>query len=264
MNLKKFSRASVPHILEHCERSEADIVRNRSNENIDPSLTHLNYSLIEHLQSMSSLEIFNNRLDEINIHGNAKVFLIGWVVTAPVTLPKAEQPLFFKACFDFLSETYGPKNIVSAFCHRDESQNHLHFFAIPVARDKKGEKLCAKEVITRKHLREMHPKIERFVSNALGHHVDILNGSTRFGNKSISELKKQDKYIAKAADFYNAYLQLCIEKEFDPEFEKTKKLIEEKIISEKEHLKSISHTFSNSYDVYEESKNKPLYPDFEI
>lgn len=264
MNIKKFSKSAVPGILEHCERSESDINRNRSNENIDTSRTRLNYNLAEKIQPKPSLAFFKDRLDEVKVHGNAKVFLLGWVVTAPQSLPEEEHKKFFEACFDFFAKTYGEQNAVLAFCHLDESQPHMHYFTIPIVNGKNGEKLCAKEVITRNHLREIHPKMERFVSEALGHHINILNGATRFGNKTVAQLKKQDKYIARAADFYNAYLQLCIEKEFDPEFEKMKKLIEEKIVSEKEHLKSISHTFSNPQNVYEADKSEPLFPDLEI
>lgn len=61
---------------------------------------------------------------------------------------------------------------------------------LPIVEGKKGEKLSAKELITRQHLREMHPQMEAYVSNVLGHHVDIINGATREGNKSLEEFKR--------------------------------------------------------------------------
>ena len=67
----------------------------------------------------------------------------------------------------------------------------MHFVFIPVVFDKKrGDlKVSAKELITRKHLQEFHPKLENHMEKVFGRHIGILNDATKAGNKSISELK---------------------------------------------------------------------------
>src|SRR5699024_2703887 len=55
---------------------------------------------------------------------------------------------------------------------------------------KRGDlKVSAKELITRKHLQEFHPKLENYMKKVFGRDIGILNDATRAGNKSIDELK---------------------------------------------------------------------------
>ena len=67
----------------------------------------------------------------------------------------------------------------------------MHFAFIPVVTDKKkGDlKVSAKELITRKHLQEFHPKLENHMKKVFGRDIGILNDATKAGNKTINELK---------------------------------------------------------------------------
>lgn len=190
MHVEKFHKNVAGVMLDHIGRSDSKRNCKRSNENIDPERTHLNYNIAAEIQPLPQTVFLNKRLGEIKVHGNASVHFFSWVVTAPKNLPESEHEEFFKACFDKFCNTYGKENIISCFVHRDESSEHLHCAIIPAKRIDKGEKLCAKEVITRSHLQKAHEEMEEYVSARLGHHVDILNGATKEGNKSLSDFKK--------------------------------------------------------------------------
>lgn len=200
--MEKFTKNAMPNVLDHNGRSDSGRKPNRSNEAIDPSRSHLNYNLAADAQPLPPMTFCKNRLNEINIHGNANVYMIGWVVTVPKTLPENEHKPFFKSCYDFFEKTYGEENVISAYVHMDETTPHMHYMTIPVTQGKKGEKLCAKEITSREHLSMMHPAMEAYVSNELGHQVDIINGATKEGNKALKEFKagkaKEDLERAKA------------------------------------------------------------------
>ena len=113
-------------------------------------------------------------------------------MTLPEKIKKeGDQELFFKETYDFLEKKYGKENVVSSYVHLDETTPHMHFAFIPVVIDKKrGDlKVSAKELITRKHLQEFHPKLENHMAKVFGRDIGILNEATKAGNKSIGELK---------------------------------------------------------------------------
>ena len=190
MHVEKFHKNVAGVMLDHIGRSDSKKNCKRSNENIDPERTHLNYNIAAEIQPLPQTVFLKKRLGEIKVHGNASVHFFSWVVTVPKNLPENEHEKFFKACFDKFCDTYGKENIISCFTHRDESSEHLHCAIIPVVKTDKGEKLCAKEVITRSHLQKAHEEMEEYVSARLGHHVDILNGATKEGNKSLADFKR--------------------------------------------------------------------------
>ncbi len=191
MNVEKFSKQAAPNVLDHCGRSDSDRKCDRSNQEIHPERSHLNYNLAAEIQPLKPMEFLNKRLSEVYIHGNARVAFASWVVTAPKTLKSEEEAAFFKHCFDRFVQIYGEKNVISCFVHRDESQSHMHFCFIPITHGKHGEKLCGKIVINKKSLNRMHPDMEKYVSEKLGHHVDILNGATREGNLAMKDYKRK-------------------------------------------------------------------------
>ncbi len=240
--MEKFTKNAMPNVLDHNGRSDSERKPNRSNEAIDPSRSHLNYNLAADAQPLPPMAFCRNRLNEINIHGNANVYMIGWVVTVPKTLPENEHKPFFKSCYDFFEKTYGKENVISAYVHMDETTPHLHYMTIPVTQGKKGEKLCAKEITSREHLSMMHPAMEAYVSNELGHQVDIINGATKEGNKSLKEFKagkaKEDLEKAKAE----------AEKIIEEAKQKAEKIVE----AEREEM---NEEFQKKFDFIEEVLN---------
>jgi len=73
----------------------------------------------------------------------------------------------------------------------DETQPHMHFSFVPIKNDlEKGiERLSAKEVIDRTELQMFHKDLSKHLEHSLGARVNVLNGATVDGNKSIEELK---------------------------------------------------------------------------
>ncbi len=83
--------------------------------------------------------------------------------------------------------------------------------------------------------------------------------------KKISETKDTSKYINDAIDFYDAFVKVSIDHEFDPMFEKYETLIKEKIAEEKAFSETHNHqtTYYNTPSDGYDSKKDPLSIDYE-
>lgn len=189
-HVEKFNRGAMGHMLAHYERSKVP------GDNIDVSKTHLNYNLAVH-QQQTQLDFIHKRLSEVRMQNRKDVnVLCDWVVTAPkdfIEKHSGDERLFFEHTYKFLEKKYGAENVISAYVHMDESTPHMHFAFIPVVPDTKrgGLKVSAKECITLSDLQHFHEELNQHLDESLGYRVNILNGSTRNGNKSIAELKRE-------------------------------------------------------------------------
>lgn len=199
-HLAKFTKAACGHMFKHYERAkafnsetgQAEYIK-FANQEINPRRTHLNYNLAVH-QTMRQGDFTRKRCSEVKLQNRKDVnVMCSWVLTAPKNLPETEQDNFFKASYDFMANRYGKENVVSAYVHLDETTPHIHFSFIPITEDKKkgGFKVSAKEVINKRELQAFHQDLDRYLEKALGHSVDVLNGSTKDGNKSVAELKEK-------------------------------------------------------------------------
>lgn len=190
----KFTRASVPHILTHDERTKADD-KQYKNIDIDRSKTHLNYSYVN--SDISAQERFNKRLNELNVFKRADVnVLCSWVVTLPEKVAeKGDEKQFFDNVYKFMSSKYGEKNIIAANVHKDETTPHCHIDFIPVVANKKknaqkSEKVSAKELLNMRHLQKFHNELDSYLKMQMGYETGVLNGVTK-QNKTVKELKKE-------------------------------------------------------------------------
>jgi hypothetical protein len=207
-HVEKFARGTTGVMCGHYGRTEGDGVR-RSNENIDPARTHLNYNLAP-AHDGGQIAFIQKRLSEVKLQNRADVkVMCDWVITLPVTdefkqqKPERQEELtqgFFRASYDFLEKRYGRENVVSAYVHMDEKTPHMHFAFIPVTEDRKkgGFKVSAKEVLTRSDLQSFHTDLQRFLGQR-GVPLAVLNGATKDGNKTVAELKKATALEATAA-----------------------------------------------------------------
>lgn len=209
-NVQKYTLDALGHMLNHYGRQENDGVT-RSNKDIDNSRTCNNYNLApRHYVSdrdgckveLSSMDFIRRRLSEVK-HRNLSSYkdnvMCDWVVTLPQDIKDADT--FFRHVYDFLADKYGEKNVISAYVHKDETTPHIHFAFLPIVKDEKtgGEKLCAKQLITRAELMKFHPALQSYVEDKMGQSVGILNGATAGGNLTIIELKMRDA-LKKLAD----------------------------------------------------------------
>lgn len=206
MHFVKLKGTGATSIIFHCERglSGEDYITH-SNECIDKSKTHLNYSLLSDnccypIINENGRQRYKRVLDGVkqsmkdntgkSIRKDA-VTLCSWIVTVPKDLPEDKHEAFFKGSFDYLAERYGIDNVVSATVHNDETTPHLHFAFVPIVKDeKKGfDKLRANNLETPSSLKNLHRDMQKYLTNELECSVNLLNGSTINGNKSIQELK---------------------------------------------------------------------------
>ena len=195
----KYTASACGHMLGHYDRSKKNL-----GDNIDPERTHLNYNLAPD-HGCSQMDFINQRLSEVRVHKRTDVNVIcDWVVTLPkeITCMRTDihmtpnqdlvSRLFFERTYEFLANRYGEQNVVSAHVHRDETSDHMHFAFVPATEDKKhgGEKLAAKEVITKKDLKTFHTDLERYLDSFRDWHFGVINEATKEGNKAIEELKR--------------------------------------------------------------------------
>ena len=195
-HVKKYTMSAVGHMANHYGRSDVGQAAEyiiRGNENIDPNLTPLNYNLAAEDQQLPQADFIHKRMGEIRVQKRADVnVLCDWVITQPKELPADRSRDFFESVYAFMRDRYGERNVISAYVHMDETTPHMHFAFMPIVADRRrgGEKLCAKELLTRKELQTFHNDLQNAVERDLGIKVHLLNGATQDGNKSITELKR--------------------------------------------------------------------------
>lgn len=205
-NVQKYTRSACGHLAAHYERrkDENGEYIKFGNQSIDPSKTHLNYNLAPEREG-GQIDFIRQRTTEARTLKRADVnVMCSWVVTFPeyyrqdpnihvsIAREKVEQ-LFFDRTYRFLCDRYGEQNVVSAYVHRDEKTPHIHFSFVPVTKDKKkgGEKVSAKEVISKQDLKTFHTDLERYLDSFKDWHFEVVNDATKDGNREVAELKKQ-------------------------------------------------------------------------
>lgn len=202
MHVEKYNKQGLSTLLNHYERKN----KNYKNENIDKERTHLNYNLAEeHKEGL--YKFIKNRVEELNIiKRKTAIWCCDWCLTAPTEIKNNEEQCkeFFKVAYDFLEDRYKKENVVSAYVHNDETTSHLHFCFIPVLEKQECKfnsengiletstikKVLAKEVINRVELNSIHSDLQNYLNENLDFEVNIVNGATENGNKSIKELKQ--------------------------------------------------------------------------
>ncbi|MBQ8807527.1 MAG: plasmid recombination protein [Bacteroidaceae bacterium] len=191
-HVAKHTKAACGHLFAHFDREAENI----GNEKIDPAKTHLNYNLAAEIQPERQGDFVRKRCSEVRCQNRKDVnVMCSWIVTAPKELLPEEHTLFFKTTFQFLCDRYGAENVVSAWVHRDETTDHLHFAFVPVVYDKKKDryKVSAKECICKRDLSTFHQDLDRVMQQTFGRDIGILNGETREGNLTIKQLKAQQE-----------------------------------------------------------------------
>lgn len=208
--IQKIKKTAIKLYFNHCNRTEGDGV-DRSNECIDNERTHLNY----HFKQGGNRE-YKSRLNNLYYPENRDdvVTFASCVVTLPKNVRDEDQEKFFEGCYEFLCEEFGYDNVINAVVHMDETTPHIHLGFIPaITMDAKEipssvlnkiEKWCedrglsepegivsAKDVLNRAFFQNFHPRLYNFMEKKLGYEVEILNGATAGGNKTILELKNQ-------------------------------------------------------------------------
>lgn len=125
--IEKYScgSAGVCNLLKHNSR---DLLHS-SNQDIQPNLSHLNYSLTPPDHGDSEYAYYQHRLSEVYVYNRKDVVtMCGIVCTLPADIPLDDSEQinrFFSVTNDFLVDRYGGedgRNVVSSWVHFDEGK----------------------------------------------------------------------------------------------------------------------------------------------
>ena len=195
-NMQKYKSGSVPGLGRHYERSkdkDGQFVKH-SNQDIDPSRTHLNYNLGPE-RFGTHLDFVKQRCSEVDFVGRSNTnVMCSWVVTAPKDLPEGDLRLFFEQTYKFLNDRYAggsDRNIISAYVHMDETTPHMHYAFVPVVWDSKRgrEKVSAKEAIDRRDLQTFHKDFSEYMTLVFGRDIGVHNHITQGNDKNKVQLE---------------------------------------------------------------------------
>lgn len=172
MHMEKYKREAVSGVTKHNARVWEG--RGFERENIDNGLIGLDYNLAP--ERGDAVAWVNSRIDALDLKRAPRkdaVRMCEWVVTLPRDVPEAEARAFFGSAYRTLAAEYGEGNVVGAWVHLDEpgARQHMHFDFVPVTKD---GRLSARDIMTRQHLRQMHPKVQEAAERDLGHAVHVL------------------------------------------------------------------------------------------
>lgn len=201
MHYAKYGKQAVGSILLHSDRGiDSPDTHEHSNENIDRSRTHLNYDLRDR-GGLTAYAYYKQRIEQIaketkertgkSIRKDA-ITLCSWAVTVPKDLAEDKVSEFFETAYRWFAERYGEDNIVTAAVHMDENTPHMHLQFTPIIEKDGVRRLCAKDMETRRTLATAHQKLQKYLEKSLGCTVNLLNGATEGGNKTIKQLQVEE------------------------------------------------------------------------
>ena len=201
-HISKAKAVGVAAILEHNARTDATRPHSHSNEDIDPNRTKDNYELHEPLREFqrhgkNAYALMKKRLDEVHCMKRDDVTVMSLLcVTLPQNVKPEDERAFFEGVYAWACQEYGAENIVNATVHKDETTPHIHIGFVPVVEGQRrnGEpclKVRHSALITKTYLETFHQRLSADMGRFLGYEVDILNGATDNGNKTIQKMKEE-------------------------------------------------------------------------
>ena len=176
LRIEKRKLGSVTHLNNHHERLKE---KYKSNEDIDPERTHLNYHLIEPEGKYRQKAL--ERIEEVGAKRRKdSVVMQDVLITASPDWIDAksydEQVEYFNHAFDFISDRYGRENILSAVVHMDEAHPHMHLVFVPITPEGKlssktlmgGPKGMEKlQDVFHEHMVRKYPDLTRGISKKI-------------------------------------------------------------------------------------------------
>lgn len=144
MRMEKRKLSSVGKICSHHERLKAEY---KSNPDIDPSRTHLNYHIIEPTAKYRKMIL--DRIEETGAkrRKDSVVMQDCFVGGTPDWLKSKsleEQREYFVYAYRFFEDNFKKENIISAVVHMDEETPHMHLCFVPITN--KG-RLSSKDIV---------------------------------------------------------------------------------------------------------------------
>ena len=220
-HIEKFKRGSASNMTRHVQRARGKDGQylGFGNDNIDPTLSPLNYNLASH-QKLPQMEFLNKRIGGLKRKERKDANILGSVI---VTFPKSYEydpgkfahiahlsehdregffvDLFMESSYKFLEERLGKKNVVSAYVHMDELTPHQHFYFLPISEVDGEEVLNWSKAVPQKFYQTLHQDLHKYLLAETGVDFEILNGSTKEKEQKLDRL---DKEIGERGERVNA------------------------------------------------------------
>ena len=199
--MQKMKAGNLIGIGNHNQRK----TENHSNKDIDPSLSDLNYDLVNHTENYKKdIENFINENKSTTRAVRKDAVLINeWIITSDrnffENLSDEDTREFFISAKEYFAENFGEENIRYATVHLDESTPHLHMGIVPFDKD---QKLSAKRVFNREALRNVQEDLPKLLQEK---GFDIKRGLEGSDRKNLTvpefkELKEKEKEIERDID----------------------------------------------------------------
>lgn len=186
--MEKMKSENLIGIGNHNQRK----TKNHSNKDIDPSLSKLNYDLVNRTENYKTdIENFINENKSTTRAVRKDAVLINeWIITSDrkffENLSDEEVKKFFVSAKEYFGNEFGEENIRYATVHLDESTPHMHMGIVPFDKEKK---LSAKRIFNRETLRDIQENLPKYLQEK-GFEIERgLEGSER-KNLTVSEFKE--------------------------------------------------------------------------
>ena len=221
IRIQKMTIGTVKGIQIHDQREKEF---SHTNPDIDFSKSDLNEDLYNSKNINYNHEI-KNKIKELNLTRAVRkdaIVMCQSLITSDKSffdkLSSQEQKQFFKDSFEFMKETYGEKNIISANVHYDEKTPHMHINFVPITKD---GRLCAKDLFKRGDLIKLH---DNFSKHCKEHGYDLERGESKSDFKkhlSVEEFKIKTKQV----EFEKSKIEFSkADNELNIKFKRLKKL----------------------------------------
>ena len=208
--LTKFGGTEVVAHIKHDLR-ELPPGKAYGNENIDPSLTKENYSLLEgRCRNANEANQYRKSIEKEIFKYKRKnlVHAVEISVQCPSDCPEEQKNDFFRETYRYICSTLpmGERCVFVAQVHKDErkysptgeliSKDHLHVMYVPGVPDKKHDgfayKLCADQLTKKACLKEFHPGLQKHLDQT-GIHATVYRKKDTDGKPvalSVKQLKE--------------------------------------------------------------------------
>lgn len=184
LRMEKRKLGAATSICNHHERLKEQY---KSNPDIDPERTHLNYHICKPKDKYRPLIL--QRIEESGAKRRSNsVVLQDCLVTASPDwineLPYEKQQEFFNHAYQYFAKTFGEQNMLSAVVHMDEANPHMHICFVPITKD---NRLSSKDLIGGPkglvkhqddyyaHMVEKFPDLNRGIPSKVTHRKHIPN-----------------------------------------------------------------------------------------
>lgn len=208
--VEKYNKSNIKAVGNHHSREKDSY---SSNPDIDPLRTpkNMNYGPIAALKT-AVWEQINKRAPmpegktrrkdavlcfEVLVSASPEFWPENWQEMSQQQFKQTQGFAYFSDAFKFLKGKFGDDNYIGASIHLDEKTPHMSMVFVPIV----GDKLCAKEILTRRVLRDLQTEIAEKVGKQYG----LERGQENSGRKHLStpEFKMQQE-LCKLQERFNA------------------------------------------------------------